>query len=138
MSWKNLFSKKVRQMKTQTGASKSKDSKRMTSVYHLIVLDESGSMRCITRATISGCNETIQTIRMMQEQSRDTQRHSVSIYLFNIMKSRYILKEESADRVREITETDYQPHAGTPLYDALGATLKDLKKIIGNSKETMG
>jgi len=32
MSWTNLFSKKVRQMKTQTGASKSKVSKRMTSI----------------------------------------------------------------------------------------------------------
>ena len=140
MSWKNRFNKKVRQMKAknQVNKNKGKEKQKQTTVHHLIVLDESGSMRCITKATILGCNETIQTIRMMQEQSRDTQRHSVSIYLFNIMKSRYILKEESADRVREITETDYQPHAGTPLYDALGATLKDLKKIIGNSKETMG
>ena len=111
MSWKNLFSKKVRQMKTQTGASKSKDSKRMTSVYHLIVLDESGSMRCITRATISGCNETIQTIRMMQEQTIETQRHYVSIYLFDTTKSRYIIKEEKVDKVREITEEDYRPYA---------------------------
>lgn len=138
MSWKNLFSKKVRQMKTQAGASKSKDSKRMTSVYHLIVLDESGSMRCITRATISGCNETIQTIRMMQEQTTETQRHYVSIYLFDTTKSRYIIKEEKVDKVREITEEDYRPYASTPLFDALGFTLTELKRTIEKEKETLG
>ena len=138
MSWKNLFSKKVRQMKTQTGANKSKDSKRMTSVYHLIVLDESGSMRCITRATISGCNETIQIIRMMQEQTIETQRHYVSIYLFDTTKSRYIIKEEKVDKVREITEEDYRPYAGTPLFDALGFTLTELKRTIEREKDTLG
>ena len=138
MSWKNLFSKKVRQMKTQAGASKSKDSKRMTSVYHLIVLDESGSMRCITRATISGCNETIQTIRMMQEQTIETQRHYVSIYLFDTTKSRYIIKEEKVDKVREITEEDYRPYASTPLFDALGFTLTELKRTIEREKESLG
>ena len=138
MSWKNLFSKKVRQMKTQAGASKGKDSKRMTSVYHLIVLDESGSMRCITRATISGCNETIQTIRMMQEQTIETQRHYVSIYLFDTMKSRYIIKEEKVDKVREITEEDYRPYASTPLFDALGFTLTELKRTIEREKESLG
>ena len=138
MSWKNLFSKKVRQMKTQMGASKSKDSKRMTSVYHLIVLDESGSMGCITRATISGCNETIQTIRMMQEQTIETQRHYVSIYLFDTTKSRYIIKEEKVDKVREITEEDYRPYASTPLFDALGFTLTELKRTIEREKESLG
>ena len=138
MPWKNLFSKKVRQMKTQIGASKSKDSKRMTSVYHLIVLDESGSMGCITRATISGCNETIQTIRMMQEQTIETQRHYVSIYLFDTTKSRYIIKEEKVDKVREITEEDYRPYAGTPLFDALGFTLTELKRRIEREKDTLG
>lgn len=138
MSWKNLFRKKVRQIKTQTGASKGKDSKRITSVYHLIVLDESGSMRCITRATISGCNETIQTIRMMQEQTTETQRHYVSIYLFDTTKSRYIIKEEKVDKVREITEEDYRPYASTPLFDALGFTLTELKRTIEKEKDTLG
>ena len=125
-------------MKTQTGASKSNDSKRMTSVYHLIVLDESGSMRCITRATISGCNETIQTIRMMQEQTIETQLHYVSIYLFDTTKSRYIIKEEKVDKVREITEEDYRPYASTPLFDALGFTLTELKRTIEREKESLG
>lgn len=138
MSWKNLFNKKVRQMKTLTEANKSKDSKKMTSVYHLIVLDESGSMGCIRRATISGCNETIQTIRMMQEQTIETQLHYVSIYLFDTMKSRYIIKEEKVDKVREITEEDYSPYANTPLFDALGFTLTELKRTIEREKETLG
>ena len=140
MSWKNLFNKKVRQMKVKNNGNESKgeEKKKLTSVYHLIVLDESGSMRCITRATISGCNETIQTIRMMQEQTIETQRHYVSIYLFDTTKSRYIIKEEKVDKVREITEEDYRPYASTPLFDALGFTLTELKRTIEREKESLG
>ena len=140
MSWKNLFNKKVRQMKVKNNGNESKgeEKKKLTSVYHLIVLDESGSMRCITRATISGCNETIQTIRMMQGQTIEAQRHYVSIYLFDTTKSRYIIKEEKVDKVREITEEDYRPYASTPLFDALGFTLTELKRTIEREKDTLG
>ena len=39
------------------------------NVFHLIVLDESGSMCGVTAQTISGCNETLQTIREMQKKN---------------------------------------------------------------------
>ena len=32
-------------------------------IYNLIILDESGSMGCVTRQTLNGCNETLNTIR---------------------------------------------------------------------------
>ncbi len=38
-----------------------------TEIYNLIILDESGSMDCVKSQTISGCNETINTIRSAQE-----------------------------------------------------------------------
>lgn len=140
MSWKNLFNKKVRQMKAKNNGNESKgeEKKKPISVHHLIVLDESGSMGCITKATISGCNETIQTIRMMQGQTIETQLHYVSIYLFDTTKSRYIIKEKRVDKVREITEEDYRPYAGTPLFDALGFTLTELKRTIEREKDTLG
>ena len=53
-----------------------------TEIYNLIVLDESGSMGCVRNQTISGCNETINTIRAAQEKYADTQEHFVSIYAF--------------------------------------------------------
>ena len=33
-----------------------------TRIFNLIILDESGSMSCVKRQTIDGCNETINTI----------------------------------------------------------------------------
>ena len=108
-----------------------------TSVYHLIVLDESGSMTCVTQQTISGCNETIQTIRMMQDNNKDTQAHYVSIYLFESGNSRYIIHNQPVAEVKDITHRDYCPNGCTPLFDALGFTLTELKEIMG-TPDTLG
>jgi hypothetical protein len=47
-------------------------------VYNLIILDESGSMSIIEKQTISGFNETIQTISAAQRK-HEGQRHFVSL-----------------------------------------------------------
>ena len=113
------------------------ETEGMTSVYHLIVLDESGSMYCVAGQTISGCNETIQTVRMMQNSNKDTQVHYVSIYLFESGRSRYIVHNQPVDAVLDITDKDYRPNACTPLFDALGFTLTELKEIMGQP-DTLG
>ena len=109
----------------------------LTSVYHLIVLDESGSMSCVTNQTISGCNETIQTIRLMQDNNKDTQTHYVSVYLFESGRSRYIIHNQPVVEVKDITHKDYCPNGCTPLFDALGFTLMELKEIMG-TLDTLG
>ena len=48
-------------------------------VYNLIILDESGSMSSIEKQTISGFNETIQTISAAQRK-HEGQRHFVRQY----------------------------------------------------------
>ena len=113
------------------------ETEGMTSVYHLIVLDESGSMYCVAGQTISGCNETIQTVRMMQNSNKDTQVHYVSIYLFESGRSRYIVHNQPVDAVLDITDKDYRPNDCTPLFDALGFTLTELKEIMGQP-DTLG
>lgn len=116
---------------------KNETEEEYTKVYHLIVLDESGSMHCVTRQTISGCNETIQTIRLMQDNNKDTQKHYVSIYLFDSGCSRYIVHNQPVSEVRDITEKDYHPNSLTPLFDALGYTLNELDEIMAQP-ETLG
>ena len=137
MLFKNLFGHKPQAQKEETVSmeekvmeNKEEKSIAMTSVYHLIVLDESGSMSCVTHQTISGCNETIQTIRLMQAKNKETQKHYVSIYLFDTGHSRYIIHNQQVDDVKDITEKDYRPNACTPLFDALGFTLTELTEII--------
>lgn len=100
-----------------------------TEIYNLIILDESGSMDCVCKQTISGCNETINTIKAAQKKFRDNQKHYVSIYAFQegVSPSRYIIKNVTADEVKHISTKDYIPGGLTNLDDAVGMTLSDLK-----------
>ncbi len=43
--------------------SQKEDSTPASSTYNLIILDESGSMYAVRDQTISGCNETLNSIR---------------------------------------------------------------------------
>ncbi len=112
-----------------------------TDIYNLIILDESGSMSCVTNQTISGCNETLNTIRSAQKKFEETQEHHVSIYAFQSQgdrPSRYIIKNAPIDAVKDITEKDYQPDGWTPLYDAVGSTLVDLKTTVNEKELAIG
>ncbi len=112
-----------------------------SQIFNLIILDESGSMDCVTKQTISGCNETINTIRAAQEKFAETQEHFVSIFAFQSngsRPSRYIIKNEPVDKVKHITGDDYEPCGCTPLYDAVGSTLTDLKATAKRSEDAIG
>ncbi len=112
-----------------------------TEIYNLIILDESGSMDCVRKQTISGCNETINTIKQAQKKFADTQDHYVSIFLFqenDERPSHYIVKNIPADAAKHISTKDYEPWGGTPLYDAVGSTLVDLKMTTGASRLAIG
>ena len=100
-----------------------------TKSFNLIILEQSGSMSCVAQQTISGCNETIQTIQSAQQTFADTQEHIISIYCFQDggRPSRYLVKNQPALSVHMISDKDYEPWGGTPLNDAVGATLTDLK-----------
>lgn len=103
-----------------------------TTVFNLVILDESGSMSSQTEATISGCNETLNVIREEARKNSDKIRSLVSIYAFQDggeICSRYLVKNQNALEVREITNKDYCPWGNTPLYDAIGSTLSELKAV---------
>lgn len=86
-------------MKTPAGKNMPCKVPASISVHHLIIIDESVSMARISAQTVSGCNETIQTIRKMQSVNPD-QHHFVSIYLFRSGSSRYIHKDVPAMGIR--------------------------------------
>ncbi len=112
-----------------------------SEIFNLIILDESGSMSCVRKHTISGCNETINTILTAQEKYGDTQSHYVSIFAFQSgghRPSRYIIKNVPVETVAHITDKDYEPEGCTPLYDAIGSTLTDLKTATKNKEMAIG
>lgn len=119
-----------------SGVHKMEDSENKTdsisTVYNLIILDESGSMSRVTGQTISGCNETLNGIRSSAAEDKE-QLQFVSIYCFDTTNSRYIIENTPIEKVKDLTSNDYCPNACTPLYDAIGNTVSRLKEIATNS-----
>jgi len=103
-----------------------------TTVYNLIILDESGSMDCVRSQTISGCNETLNGIRVSAKEHPEV-KQVVSIYCFDSSNPRYIFENVPVEETRDVTKKDYKPCALTPLYDAIGKTVTELRNRIGDS-----
>lgn len=114
---------------------------KKTTVFNLIILDESGSMSPVTRQTVDGCNETLNLIRSLEAAHSDTQRNLVSIYLFQTnaqVPSRYVAKNKPIAEVDNMTDQVYKPWGGTPLLDAVGATLVDLEAVASTHEDATG
>lgn len=101
-------------------------------VFNLIILDESGSMSGIKGQAISGVNETVQTIRCAQEK-HNNQEHYVTLVAFNSEAVKYIYENIEAGKVEELTNNQYLPAYGTPLYDAMGNALTRLRKTVADN-----
>lgn len=112
-----------------------------TTVFNLIILDESGSMSPLTQETIEGCNETLNLIRSLEEKHGDTQRNLVSIYLFQSnpeVPSRYVYHNQPINEIANMNPDIYRPWGSTPLLDAVGNTLSELKTVAATHEDSTG
>ena len=100
-----------------------------SATYNLIILDESGSMSGVRSQTISGCNETLNSIRNTAKDQPEIKQF-VSIFCFDTNISRYIFQDVPIEDTRDLTPEDYCPNSCTPLYDAVGYTVTGLHKLI--------
>jgi Mg-chelatase subunit ChlD len=100
-------------------------------VFNLIILDESGSMQSIKRATIQGFNEVVQTIRGVEQQFPE-QEHFISLVTFNGLGIKTRLALQPVASLEEIDGTKFRPDASTPLFDALGYCLTSLRNATGH------
>ncbi len=106
-------------------------------IYNLIIVDESGSMSHLRKATLSGINETIGTIRSAQEEFLATQVHTLTLVTFdsdsNRPDVRTMIDNQPISDVKEFK--DYMPNGCTPLYDAMGQSLTHLHDRIKDDKD---
>ena len=109
-----------------------------TRIYNLIILDKSGSMTGIRTAAYEGCNEVINGIRAAAEKHADTQEQFVSLLLFDSQSMPYIFRCAPASQTEALHDKDYVPCACTPLLDAVGMALTDLKKEVDKYEDAVG
>lgn len=121
--------------KQTTSAETSEEENKATVDYtfNLIILDESGSMYDVRNKTIDGCNETLAGIRNTAKEQPDTKQF-VSIFCFDTTNSRYIFKNMPIEKTRDLTREDYLPNSCTPLYDAIGYTVTQLRQLIDETE----
>lgn len=89
------------------------------TVYNLIIVDMSGSMYYIRQQAFDGLNDTILTIRKMQEERPDIEQR-ISLITFNSLRKRFVYDNVPAAQCRRMRHSEYEPDGGTPLYDAIG------------------
>lgn len=104
-----------------------KENTAKTRVYNIIILDKSGSMNSIRKEAIDGCNETIGSIRAAQKRHHDTQEHYISLAAFCGCGIDMIYDKTPIDEAEELTWDKYSPCCMTPLFDAIGNTVKHME-----------
>ena len=100
-----------------------------TKVYNLIILDKSGSMESIRKAAIDGYNETLGSIKSAQLKYLDSQEHYISLAVFCGCGVEMVYDCTPIKDAEKLTKERYNPCCMTPLYDAIGKSVKALAKI---------
>ena len=106
-----------------------------TQVYNLVILDKSGSMESIRTEAINGYNETLGSIKATQLKFLETQEHFVSLAAFCDCGIDMIYDMTPIKDADKLTKEKYDPCCCTPLFDAIGKTVKTLKKKIANVED---
>lgn len=108
---------------------KEKGEGEAVNVYNLIILDESGSMYSIYQPALTGVNETLQTIRMAKD-NHPEQTHFVTLVTFDTAQYNRIYNNTPAEKAIDITPEQYRPGGGTPLFDAMGIGISELRSHV--------
>ena len=106
-----------------------------TQVYNLVILDKSGSMESNRTEAINGYNETLGSIKSTQLKFLDTQDHFVSLAAFCDCGIDMIYDMTPIKDADKLTKEKYDPCCCTPLFDAIGKTVKTLKKKIADVED---
>jgi Mg-chelatase subunit ChlD len=93
-------------------------AKKDKSTHVYFILDETGSMGAYKQQTIDGFNEYIQGLQGSGE------KFKMSLTLFNSDETELRYDAVEIDKVEMLHGRTYRPESTTPLYDAIGATIK--------------
>ena len=106
-----------------------------STVYNLLILDESGSMEVVREPTIRGFNELVQSVQGLAREFPE-KKQVVSLTTFNGagIREKLFLQESSA--LQPLTLADYRPDSMTPLHDAIGQSVSKLRHVLSMTGAT--
>ncbi len=107
-----------------------------SKVYNVIILDKSGSMNSVRESAVAGVNKTIKGISKTQEENPE-QQQLFTLVRFCGCELKRVYENSPIDEVRPFGAEDYRPCCSTPLYDAIGTTVADLRETVKNEKDAL-
>lgn len=99
--------------------------KKPGKTYYAFVVDRSGSMDSLKKATIDNFNEQIATLKALQEEYPE-EKYYVTLVLFD-HEIQTVYKDKPLNEIEKLTEETYVPRGMTSLHDAIGITISELK-----------
>jgi len=99
-------------------------------MYVSFILDETGSMQGVKEQTISGFNEFVDTLKG----EKSAKRVRFTLTKFNSHKVEIVYKGVKISKVKHLDSETYRPAGLTPLYDAIGRTIRSLERILEGKK----
>ena len=105
-------------------------------VHNLIIVDESGSMEIIRKQAFTGMNETLQTVRKMQEKFPDIEQ-KVTLITFDSDHTKWHYDDAPASKTNDLNWKAYRPCAATPLYDAIGKGVSKVNAQINDGENVL-
>lgn len=94
------------------------------------IIDETGSMRPFKQQTIDGFNEYVKSL----QSSDEADDILFTLTKFNSENVEVVCDDIPINDVQELTDKSYNPNNLTPLYDAIGQTIKSLSRQMKGKK----
>lgn len=95
------------------------------------LLDETGSMGSLKKETITSFNEYVQSVK---DETKDV---VMTLTKFNSRKVEIAYNLTQLDSISSLDEENYQPDALTPLYDAIGQTIREMEPHMKECKKAL-
>lgn len=98
--------------------------------HYLLIVDASASMSSLTKSTISGVNEQIDSIKQLEKEHPDQKYNMSFLHFNNVVTIEYT--DRNSTELEHITESNYKCNGMTALLDAIGVGVRNLNEKISD------
>ena len=98
--------------------------------YYLLIVDASSSMSPLTKSTISGVNEQIDSIKQLEKEFPEQKYNMSFMHFNNTVTIEYT--DRKSNSLEHISESNYRCSGMTALLDAIGVGVRNLNEKIGD------